>query len=746
MACVVRSDDHTLNRHIQVVRENATFLDRDGTRGWYARTEAPVALYLIWALQKLLRRLATSKGPILDTSLTELMDKAWYDTPSGLAPKHPLQLECYKYYSEFRQEDTFSVDARTVAAWKSGDDRPSYDALGRHFSRVPDMLGLVLNFAFAGLVEAMTRTLHVWVATELWADCRRLLREQARCLQSLDDIIAEAISHTHALSLPDFERLLVESLDKYTELLRLLPKTGADSLDLRVAKFRVYEEYQSRIAGASVPPGFADFCGRLETLWRGTALKAQHPDVRNCELELTNLRKIYPDFSKWLAGPLRAIEARLALYQERPTQSSLQLAFQHYQEAFDMSRYQAGTYTARIAREALGLAALLHRRETGEGTIKPWIKKAFGWWDLIGLGQEFDHERLEQRIELAESRFTDELNAELRSRLKAALPQLGLDHWQINTFYGHSDRAVIKELQAKPVDRRQKRPMSRTIVGRDQTALMEAIDRGQFDFARELVRKGADLNFINSTGDTCVTKAFARKDYGLVLEILRRDHEPIRRETLLRVTNKMRISALEQTFSHGQVEILREISRWKQGRGDIIDMDTERIWGQTPLYYAVNCLVHFRASPREAALQVLQHLPDSVGDRLKPEILEELHTHLAKGHNPSGVLECIEYLIGGLKVNLDAPNINDNTALTLAVEARMGDVTAMLLAGGANVNHRFVGGGTSLVRAILNNDVQAAKLLLEYGADDRLFVDALRRPLYLMEMSSEMRRLIPEMG
>lgn len=53
---------------------------------------------------------------------------------------------------------------------------------------------------------------------------------------------------------------------------------------------------------------------------------------------------------------------------------------------------------------------------------------------------------------------------------------------------------------------------------------MEANDRGQLDFARALVRKGADLNFANSMGDTCVTKAFARKYYGLVLEILRRGY------------------------------------------------------------------------------------------------------------------------------------------------------------------------------------------------------------------------------
>lgn len=71
-------------------------------------------------------------------------------------------------------------------------------------------------------------------------------------------------------------------------------------------------------------------------------------------------------------------------------------------------------------------------------------------------------------------------------------------------------------------------------------------------------------------------------------------------------------------------------------------------------------------------------------------------------------------------------------------------VAAMLLAAGASVNHRFQGGGTALVRAIQNDDYEMAKLLIEYCADYRLIVDALGRPIYLMEMSEKMRRLIPD--
>jgi len=679
---------------------------------------------------------------MLDATLDALLGKVWPDAEDvGTAPEHPMHLACYKHYTELRTEDTSLVDSKTVAAWASGEDRPSCYALGRHFSKFPDKLGLLLNFAFAGLLEALANMLRMWVSPNDWSDCRRLVLDQARCMHSLDEAVGAALTRTPNMSLADFERLLSECLSDYMRFLITVPRRGVDALDLRVARFRVYDEYQDRFAMARPPSKFGEFCRCLEVLWSGTVLKSPRLDPRDVAAELAKMRMKHPDWSSALAGPLLAIEARLALCHEPPSKDSLQKAFSLYQEAFEKSRYRAGTYTARVAREALGLAALLHRRETGEGAIKPWIKKVLSWWDLLGLGAEFDHEKLEQRIELAESRFTDELNPELREGLKAALPQLGLNHWHIGGLAGFTEPALLDQLQATPVDRRQKKPllMTKTIVGRDQTPLMEAIDRGQLGLARELVRDGADLNFVNSTGDTCVTKAFARKDYDLVLEILRRDDEPIRRETLLRVTTKMRISGFEQTLSHGRVAILSELARGKPGRREAIDMISERVWNQTPLYYAVSCIAHFRIGP-EVALRLM---PERMAGHVEPELFGAVREHVAKEFNEDGVLQCIRFLTNELHVNVDALHVNDNTALTLAAECRLHDVAAMLLAGGASVNHRFLGGGTALVRAIMNDDYEMAKLLLEYGADYHLFVEGLGRPIYAMPMSEKMRQLIP---
>ena len=128
-----------LEGHADMVRENTTFLDRESTRAWYARWQAPGTLYHLWALQKLLRRVASSDGPMLTAPLNDLLAMAWpEDRAAESTPAHPLHKACFAYYAGIHKQDSSSVDARTVAAWNSGEDRPSFDALGRHFSQIPD--------------------------------------------------------------------------------------------------------------------------------------------------------------------------------------------------------------------------------------------------------------------------------------------------------------------------------------------------------------------------------------------------------------------------------------------------------------------------------------------------------------------------------------------------------------------------------------------------------------------------------
>ena len=112
---------------------------------------------------------------MLDTSLDLLLTRAWPNaTKAKSLFEHPLHFVCFKHYAALHTADPSLVDPKTVAAWKSGEDRPSCDALGRHFAQFPDKLGLLLNFAFDGLVEALAKTMQAAIALDAWDDCRWL--------------------------------------------------------------------------------------------------------------------------------------------------------------------------------------------------------------------------------------------------------------------------------------------------------------------------------------------------------------------------------------------------------------------------------------------------------------------------------------------------------------------------------------------------------------------------------------------
>ena len=97
---------NVLDDHACIVRENAIYLDREGTRSWYARMMAPRTLYFLWALQKFLRRMDQSHGPMLHATLDNLLARLWPAVGAVAPAKHPLHLACYQRYAELRSEDT----------------------------------------------------------------------------------------------------------------------------------------------------------------------------------------------------------------------------------------------------------------------------------------------------------------------------------------------------------------------------------------------------------------------------------------------------------------------------------------------------------------------------------------------------------------------------------------------------------------------------------------------------------------
>jgi hypothetical protein len=174
---------------------------------------------------------------------------------------------------------------------------------------------------------------------------------------------------------------------------------------------------------------------------------------------------------------------------------------------------------------------------------------------------------------------------------------------------------------------------------------------------------------------------------------------------------------------------------------------------QTPLYYAVQCLGLFRGSAEDFLKNMHKGLPQTEAmNKLRPslqmmtprkmEIMKGVFEYYKTEANTTGICECIDYLIDECEVKIDTPNALGHSALTVAVELKLQDIAAKLLAKKANVNHRFDGGGTAICWAIQNKDLEMVKLLNEYEADTSFYVDDIGCRIEEMTMSDQIHGLI----
>jgi ankyrin repeat protein len=735
-----------LSRHVKLVRENAAFLPRHETRNWYGAYTAQVHLVELWELQQLLRRACPTGGPTINQPLGSLLKAAWPPPHHRKStPKHPLFQRCWQFYAVENQGQLFQdIDSATRKAWDSGTSRPNLATLARRLKDPDQKLALVLNLALAGLIEDLVSALAPCLSKDKGPRIRQILIGQAEVFDEIASPTEHLLEQAQLLSVDQHLHMLKGWTAQILDLASAIPKQGEEALDIRVARLRVLNDYESEAAGSPPPPQFTKFIDAVRQLREATQLRNVVSDGTVIEPELSRLTQLEPQYAEALQGVLLTLQARLELHRAPHSKESLTRALRTYQRAVSHSRYATGSYMVGTLREAMGLAAWMHRRDLGEGSIRPWLKNSLEFWDLLEIDSTYDPENLDQSIEKVESWFTGRLGTNLRADLKSSFGDVGLNHVGLTAPLIIIDEEHRARLAASPVDRRQKQPLKTTLIGREQSPLMEAIDRGQLDRAKEFVAKGADLNFINSTGDTCITKAFAKDAYDLVLDILRRAENPIRRETLVRRTEKRRISGLEQTLQHGQVEILREICRKDADGKPWIDLSAQRVLDQTPLYYLIQWLARFRMSPKEYLLRcsALSHFVDPAKP-LPPFLVAWYESEIAPDQNPDGVLACIRYLVEEQRVDLEHRNTNAHTALTVAAECGLRDVVEILLKAGANVEHATSFGMTPLAWAVQVADEPMCRLLLLHQANPKHVVACLGRPIWAMEMPEALRQLIP---
>ncbi len=116
-------------------------------------------------------------------------------------------------------------------------------------------------------------------------------------------------------------------------------------------------------------------------------------------------------------------------------------------------------------------------------------------------------------------------------------------------------------------------------------------------------------------------------------------------------------------------------------------------------------------------------------DRVKQ--LVEKDPSLAKSYSPDGFpilglaavfgqRSVAEYLLQkGADVNAASKNATGYTALTGAVASGNKDLVALLLAHGANADHRYGPGYSPLAEAAANGHLEIVRMLIDHGADPK---------------------------
>ncbi len=736
--------------HSAVLGESFAFGDHRASRDWYAHAVSRTALEWLTSLQLQFKRLFKS-GPMLEIQLDQLLSKLWTDEAK------PLTRQCLEaYIGETEKERT---EPKTLARWLEGEHHPAYAVLGKTFKERSDLAEILINFAFARLLENLSEILDGYAPKRGRARFYKSLIHQAQRLKPFYEVKMEP-----GTSAVEYSNALVAKRNERARLLELFadydtPEAEHFIPDDLQAAVRFEQDYLS----IKHPAGWDDFLQKFDLTFvaRAPHMKTLLTIPHELVGKIEDLKKEHPKLSKQFTAPISCVKARLRLTDTKlKPQQRLKTALRYYREAAEGCIYSGGPYTDLIIKEAMGFTAWVYWNALNSGRgkssdeLKPFLDYCYNWLSLLGLSEDFDHPQERQRFELAKQYFIECLSPELREHLETNMKGVEfhrIDFTSAISFHGFESH---EKLKSTPINKQRTKPFSKTLTGREQTPLMEAIDRRQFDYAHECVESEEDLNFINSTGDTAVTKAFAAADYQLVLKILRREREPIIRETLLHPTEKLAENALIISVSKGRVDVLQELLEPSIKERKAVDPNSLECLGQTPLYYAVNLLGYWKMKfddvmrnaeammPPTKAMQALLPYMHSMTGR-KRELFKAAHDYYRKSANLDGIQACFKFLIAHSVVDIDVKNHNAHTAFTLAIQSRSLDLAEMLLESGADVNHRFDQGGTALCWAIRNQDLDAVTLLLKHGARSDLYVEGMKKHIYELPMPAEIKKHLP---
>jgi len=412
---LVKMWGNLLDGHCRFIKQDATFLSKEETRRWNVSRYVFPTMLGLYVLQKVMLRKVTESAdlaganqvnPILGRSIHDLLKEMRANKEKA---KFPLTRLCVAAYPFDKRE---GVDAATGADWRSGAHQPLFSALSAVHTNDKQRLEVVFNFEFARLLERIREGCSSAIAREESDVFCDLVIRETELLNLVEEDRLRLEPDSKDLTVNEYYEFLKEGVQAHTEVTQDILKCP----NMEQIKGTCYEAILLRMQrfSASVPPdGLFDYvkyllglCNRSGEIMAG---KETPPEQRRALFSEINDAKREVErvvYKECLKGHVRIAEAHMAVIK---APDKLDAVFELYDQAVNESLYSAGAYTKGVVREAFAFVAFMYRNPIGaeaKKTLLAWLDRRLKQWDLLDLGNDFDHEQRDQRFERAARLFS----------------------------------------------------------------------------------------------------------------------------------------------------------------------------------------------------------------------------------------------------------------------------------------------------------------------------------------------------
>ena len=299
----------------------------------------------------------------------------------------------------------------------------------------------------------------------------------------------------------------------------------------------------------------------------------------------------------------------------------------------------------------------------------------------------------------------------------------------------------------------------------NNTLLVNAILAGNYNFAEELIKNGANLYIENIYGYNALMCVYFNEQIdNHIVKLLIKQHKSINKKNIDGIS--ILALAISRTHIYGIKLLLKNnadinildsdgntplILAVKQNNIDIVnlllqykpDINIKNNEEYTALLYAlennnINCIISllkhnankeivYKSGNTALIFSIDNNNIDNV--KLLLEYGANINTLNIEGQTPliysifCNNIEIVNILLSYSDININARSNNGNTALMFAIHRKYIDIIKILLENNANINIQNNKGITPLMQAIIYNDVPIILILLKYIKKIKIIFD-----------------------